>query len=227
LRRERVEEAFRDSVAPRDPRDRAGDSHHAAGGHPARGPLPLIAGFPAFYRENPGILEPLVEAAEEMLSEIRTALSMAEERLERGIPHVWDRILDRPEPLAGATSRRMAGTAAGVSRWLEARHGAAPAVWAGVAALPHPAGGVIIRAARSLSAVVAWEKTAFPEAPGEISIPEDLLPAGVPVQAVVLARMPAARRPRSGERLHGEVVWERPGTAPPGRHGGGGDVGPT
>jgi hypothetical protein len=171
--------------------------------------------FPAFYRENPAILEPLVDAAEEMILDLRALLSRTEERIDKGVPALWDRLLDRPEAIAGGRRSRMEGTAAAVAAWLEGRFGALPAIWSAMEARPHPAGGISFRSTWFPSAVVAWEKTAFPEAPGDISIPEDLLPAGVPVRAVVLARLPGARRPRTGERLPGEIVWSRPGTTGP------------
>jgi hypothetical protein len=213
-----VEEALARSVRGDDPlrdsHDPARDSHDPArDSHPASSPLPLIGRLPAFYRENPEVLEPLVDAAEEMIADLRTALSRAEARLEREIPAAWDRILDRPDLLGCEASSRDAGTAGGLARWLRIRFGAAPVLWAALEARPHAAGGVVFRSTSWPSAVVAWEKTAFPEAPGEIAIPGELLPAGVPVRAVVLARMPQGRRPRSGERVPGEIVWSRPGIA--------------
>ncbi|MBI4600720.1 MAG: hypothetical protein HY721_02055 [Planctomycetes bacterium] len=162
----------------------------------------VIEGLPAFYRETPELVGPLVGVADDLLVTFRRGLS-------RGIERAAGAIAPSP------AERESAGTCEAVAEWLEERCGERPRVWCGFRAVPRGPGSLELRRSRGPSAVLAWEKERLQAARG-ISVPEALLPLAARVQAVLLARMPQGRSPRAGERVAGVVVWEREPCASPG-----------
>ena len=161
-------------------------------------PRPIVDKLPAFYRENPGLVAPLADVAEDLISSLRLVVAAEEERMAR-----------EPRFAERSSWRTDAGTRAGLMRLLEERHGAAPLVWNGFEADVHSAGGLVFRRAASPSAIIAWEKTQLPAAPTGFTVPDGALPLGVRVAAVILGRVPRGGVPQSGERVSGEVIWRR------------------
>jgi hypothetical protein len=163
-------------------------------------PRSVAEKLPAFYRENPALVAPFADTAEDLISSLRLVFAAEEERISREA-----RLVER------SLSPVDAGTPAGFIRFLEERMGVAPLVWSGFEADAHPAGGLVLRRATGPSAILAWEKSQVSSAPAELALLEGLLPLGVRAAAVILGRIPRGGVPQSGERISGELVWKRDG----------------
>jgi hypothetical protein len=172
----------------------------------------LLERLPAFHRESPGLLAPLASVAEEMLDGLHRFLRGEEARLGRD-PLRWRALFAGGAGVLAAGPLRGRGTAAAVAGWLEARLGQAPRIWPGIEARPHRAGGIDFHRARHPAAILAWEKEALPEPPAAFFIPEEVLPVAAAVQAVIV-KTAHGGLPRLGERLPGQVFWERRAPSP-------------
>lgn len=161
-------------------------------------PRPIADRLPEFYRENPELVAPIADVADDLISSLFLVLGAEE-----------DRIANESRFAERASWSLEAGTSAGLTRLLEERLGAAPLVWNGFEVEAHPAGGIVFRRASRPSAVLAWEKTQLTSAPSGFDLPESALPIGVTVLAVVLGRIPRGGLPQNGERISGEVIWRR------------------
>jgi hypothetical protein len=172
-------------------------------------PRPLMDRLPAFYRETPELLSPLVEVAEDLLAHLRESFAEARETVGR-----------RSWGLGSRNSLEAAATREGVEIALADACGVRPRVWNGWTLEEHSAGGVVFRrASRSPAAVIAWEKSALDDRgldPAErarrfVSILlHTQLPVSVEIAAVLLSRIPRDGRPRPGERIRGEVICRWP-----------------
>ena len=170
-------------------------------------PHPIMERLPAYYRESPGLLEPLVDVAEELLSIARARLRREEVRITRR----------RPPAQAGRWASNdgaiMNGTVEQVLSWLEARYGVAPHVWTGLRLSPVSSKGAepALQLRRSVGplAVLAWNKERLPAPPPGFDIPEEFLPVEVSVQAVLAKRASWKALPVAGERIAGEIFWSR------------------
>lgn len=174
----------------------------------------LLDRLPAFYRENPALVEPAVSLAADMLASARRDLRGAEESSLRdgaeapGLLEAW--LAERGgAAFTSGGGDPLLGTPLALLRWLADAHGVLPEIWSGVEARIHPLGGLEIVRARRPSAVLAWEKDLLPEPPAEFTIPDALLPAGTRVQAVLRGKPAHAGIPHRGEKVPGEIFWTR------------------
>jgi len=174
----------------------------------------LLDRLPAFYRENPALVEPAASIAGEMLAAARRDLRASEEWLNRegaeapGILEAW--LAERGgAALASGGGDPLLGTPIALLRWLADAHGVLPEVWSGVEARPHHLGGVEIACARRPSVVLAWEKDLLPEPPPGFTIPDALLPAATRVQAISRSKPAHEGIPHRGEKVAGEIFWTR------------------
>jgi hypothetical protein len=167
--------------------------------NPSRLVLPRL---PRFYQESPGLLEPLADVADELISLFSLRLRREEERSARR---------RGPAQAFGWASGK--GTVEELLTWLKERHGAFPQVWSGFHASKLDAKGAdpgfCLRRSLGPSAVLAWEKEELPAPPPDFDIPEELLPAGVHVEAAVARRTSWRTQPIAGEKILGEVFWMR------------------
>ena len=163
---------------------------------------PIFDRLPLFYRESPGLLEPLSDVADELMSLFHLQLRREEERIVQG---------RAPARLLSSKSRE--GTVEEVLSWLRGRCGASPRVWTGFFASRLNTRGAEpsfeLRRSPVPSAMLAWEKEQLPASPPDFDIPEELLPVGVNVEAALARRSSWRTPPVVGEKILGEVFWRR------------------
>lgn len=168
--------------------------------------------LPAYYRESPGLIEPLVDVAEELVSLAQERFRREEDRMTRKRPQAPGARWPSRDRAARMGPMRN-GTVEHVLSWLEERYGASPQVWTGLSVTSSNWGDAddSFQLRRSLgpSAVLAWDKVRLPAPPPGFDIPEDLLPVGVNVEAVLATRGSWKRQPLAGERIQGEIFWRR------------------
>ena len=174
----------------------------------------LLDRLPAFYRENPALVEPAASFAGDMLAAARRDLRGAEESSLRegaetpGLLEAW--LAERGgTAFTSGGGDPLLGTPLALLRWLADAHGVPPEIWSGVEARLHHLGGLEVVRARRPSAVLAWEKDLLPEPPAGFTIPDALLPAGTRVQAVLRGKPAHAGIPHRGEKVPGEIFWTR------------------
>jgi len=162
--------------------------------------LSLSDRLPAFYREHPDVLEPLVEAAEDLLERFRDVCRLEDERV----------LVTRKFPSPPRSRwREEGGSQESVVRALEERCRAAPRVWSGWEALPHATGGIELVRSRVACAVLAWAREELPRVPAAQDFEAVAVPVGLRLAAVALERLPGGGNPRAGERLTGEILWRQ------------------
>ena len=171
-------------------------------------PHPIMERLPAYYRESPGLLEPLVDVAEELLSIAHARLRREEDRIARR------RLPAQAGPWTSTDGVIMNGTVEQVLCWLEEHYGVAPQVWTGlwVSSTSSKGADPTFQLRRSVgpSAVLAWDKERHPAPPPGFDIPEEFLPVRVSVQAVLAKRASWTALPVAGEKIPGEIFWSRP-----------------
>jgi len=186
------------------------DESAGAAGPPLQTDRPLFEKLPAYFRESPGSLEPIVTIGEELVEALRGHLERERARAEAGRwplraapggrdgedPSSWDPAIEKE-----------AGTVAGILRWLERSFGAEPQVWSGFEVTGCLPGFLEVRRSLVPAAVLAWERGDLTPFPAQFTIPGWLLPARVRVQAVLIRRRARKGAPVAGERIPGEVFW--------------------
>jgi hypothetical protein len=168
----------------------------------------LLEKLPRAYRESPGLLRPLLEAADELLAAARRALRLKEESLagEPAVPPAgsW----------RGAFSARAADLEAGTLGCalssLAERIAARPLLWNGFEALALEGGMIALCRSRRPAVVFAWDRVEVAAPPAGPLVAPQLLPVGVKVQAVWLEKRDRASwrdSPPDGARIAGEIFW--------------------
>lgn len=190
----------------------------------------LFDQLPAYYQENAGALGELVRVAEDLLAVARDCWPRLQEgggdRREWRATR-WSALFDRStKTVPGLSSRvagavlsndvmRAAGTGLGIERWLlGGEFGGMPlprAIWHGASARVREGGLLEFRYSSGPAAILLWGEE-LPEPPADFFLPDAILPAGVPIQAVRLAKVKSTRRPPDRARLPGTVFWERGGS---------------
>jgi hypothetical protein len=184
----------------------------ADSGAPASARPRLLERLPAFYREHPGVLEPLLEVAEDLLGTARRAFVEAEGRLAAPVLAApvagkrggWSSLF--AEPAAGGGGAP--GTLSGILSLLAEKVAAAPRVWPGREAVEIDA-VVELQRSEGPAVVLAWSREETPGAPRGIDLPEGVLPVGVTLALVRLEKLPWEGVPPHGARAPGEIIWRQ------------------
>jgi hypothetical protein len=176
----------------------------------------LLERLPVYYQENPGALEELLLVAEDLMAETRGGLARSGNG---GGAQEWKRLFGRAGAALGVSSwqtasdelARAAGTGLGIERWLGRGESGAPppmAIWHGVSARAEDGGLVEFRYSAGPAATLVWGDE-LPDPPSGFAIPDAILPASVPIQAVRIAKVKSVGRPPDRARIPGIVFWDR------------------
>lgn len=173
-----------------------------------RDALTLLDRLPAFYRESAGFLEPLLEATDERIAELRDDIVRAEGEFPARVRRFAVEVGLSSGGLGSGGVAGGSGTRGDLRAWIAERFGGPPRLAEGIRAVATGDRWVDLRRVSRPWALLVWEQAALPVPPHDFEIPRELLPASVGVQALLVARFPSRSRLLPGERLRGGIFWQ-------------------